>query len=313
MTCFHPLKGWRAKEVNPGTGKRSIVFKRSLGFLDLPVELPCGQCSGCRLARSREWAIRCAHEASLYQENVFVTLTYDDLNLPEDRSLRYRDYQLFMKRLLVYADRHLDRNNVRFYMCGEYGEQFRRPHYHACIFNLDFPDKKLWKTVRGNRLFISEKLQEIWGHGFTSIGDVTFQSAAYVARYIMKKVTGSNAAEHYTNIDPETGEITQLMPEFTHMSLGGRTGQGGIGKGWIDKFQGDVFPHDYVVLKGNKVSPPKYYTNHYELLYPEEVAQLRRRRKARAAAHAADQTPTRLRVRETVLNSKLSQLKRSLE
>lgn len=308
MTCFSPLKGWRAREVNPRTGKRKIVFKRSEGFVDQPVEVPCGQCSGCRLARSREWAIRCAHEASLHQENIFITLTYDDLHLPKDRSLDYRHYQLFMKRLLVYADRSLNRHQVRFYMCGEYGEQFGRPHYHACIFNLDLPDKKLWKTVRGNGIYKSEKLEEIWGHGFTSVGSVTFQSAAYVARYIMKKVTGDAAAEHYERMDAETGEFYQLKPEFTNMSR-----QGGIGKGWIEKFRTDVFPHDYVVLNGKKVSPPKFYTNQYELLYPIEAAALRQRRKERAKLRAADNTPDRLRVRKTVLESKLSQLKRTLE
>lgn len=309
MTCFYPLKGWRAKEVNPSTGKRKIVFSRQLGFVDQPVEVPCGQCSGCRLARSREWAIRCAHEASLHQENIFITLTYDDLHLPEDRSLNYRHFQLFMKRLLVYADRHLNRNKVRFYMCGEYGEQFGRPHYHACVFNLDLPDKKLWKTVRGNAIYQSEKLQEIWGHGYTSIGSVTFQSAAYVARYIMKKVTGDEAASHYEWIDPETGEVFQRKPEFTNMSR-----QPGIGRGWIDKYREDVFPHDYVVLKsGVKVSPPRFYTNQYELLYPIEAAALRLRRKQRAASRADNNTPDRLRVREKVLHSKLRQLKRTIE
>lgn len=308
MTCFYPLKGWRAKELNPQTGKRGIVFKRSEGFADLPVELPCGQCSGCRLARSREWAIRCANEASLHQENIFITLTYDDLHLPEDRSLNYRHYQLFMKRLLAYADRSLNRHKVRFYMCGEYGEQFGRPHYHACVFNLDFPDKKLWKTVRGSRLYKSEKLEEIWGHGFTSIGAVTFQSAAYVARYIMKKVTGDAAASHYEWIDPETGEVHARKPEFTNMSR-----RPGIGANWFEKYQGDVFPHDYVVLNGKEVSPPKYYTNRFELLYPDETARLKARRRIRASRRAADNTPDRLRVREKVLHSKLNQLKRSLE
>lgn len=308
MPCFYPLKGWRAKTSNPGTGKRSIVFNRSLGFVDQPVEVPCGQCTGCRLERSRQWAVRCSNEASLHQENIFITLTYDNLNLPEDRSLHYRDYQLFMKRLLAYAKRTLNRDEVRFYMCGEYGEQFGRPHYHACIFNLDFPDKKLWKTVRGNRIYQSEKLQEIWGHGFTSIGSVTFQSAAYVARYIMKKVTGEPAAAHYEWVDPETGEIHQRKPEFTQMSR-----RGGIGREFYNRFQDDIFPHDYMVVNGKKVTPPRYYTNQYELLYPEEAKQLKLRRKKRAATRADNNTPDRLRVREKVLLSKLSQLKRTIE
>ena len=219
MVCFQPLKGWKSKTINEKSGKRSVVFSRNLGLVDLPVELPCGQCSGCRLERSRQWAMRCVHEAQLHEDNIFITLTYDNEHLPYGGSLYYRDFQLFMKRLLVHADRHLKRHpGIRFYMCGEYGENFGRPHYHAVMFNYDLPDKKLFKMERGNPLYTSEILSELWGKGLTSVGGVTFQSAAYVARYIMKKVTGDAAEDHYTRIDPETGEVFERVPEFTNMS-----------------------------------------------------------------------------------------------
>lgn len=244
----------------------------------------------------------------MHPDNIFITLTYDNEHLPEDRSLHYRDYQLFMKRLLVHADRHLDRHKIRFYMCGEYGEQFGRPHYHSIMFNYDLPDKKLWKLERGNPLYISETLTELWGKGHTSIGGVTFQSAAYVARYLMKKVTGAAAADHYEWMDPETGEFHQRRPEFTNMSR-----RPGIGSTWLEKYRSDVFPSDFVVVNGKKVSPPRFYTNQHELLYPEEVARLKVLRKKRAKRRAADNTPARLRVREKVLESRLTQLKRTIE
>lgn len=303
MACFHPLKGWRSRSVNEKTGKRQIVFSRSRGFVDQPVELPCGQCIGCRLERSRQWAIRCVHEASLHPSNIFITLTYDNEHLPQDMSLDYRHYQLFMKRLRKkYGD------DIRFYMAGEYGEQFGRPHYHACMFNFDLPDKKLWKIERDNPLYTSESLTDLWGHGFTSVGGVTFQSAAYVARYIMKKVTGEPADEHYEYCDLDTGEVSQRKPEFTNMSR-----RPGIAAGWFAKYQTDVFPDDFVVINGKKVTPPRYYTNQYELLYPDEVARLKLRRKKKASKRAKDNTPDRLRVRETILQSRVTQLKRTIE
>lgn len=254
--------------------------------------------------------MRCVHEASLHADNIFITLTYDNDHLPEHGTLRYRDYQLFMKRLLVHTERHTDRPiGVRFYMCGEYGENFGRPHYHAIMFNYDLPDKKLWRQDRGNPLYTSQTLNDLWGHGYTTVGAVTFQSAAYVARYIMKKVTGDAADHHYNTIDPETGEVlAERKPEFTNMSR-----RPGIAARWFDKYQSDVFPDDFVVLNGKKVTPPRFYTNRYELLYPDEVARLKRDRKKRAETRAKDSTPERLRVREQVLESRVTRLKRTIE
>ena len=157
--------------------------------------------------------MRCHHEASLYQDNCFITLTYSDEHLPSDKSLHVDHFQKFMKRL-----RKRFGEGVRYYHCGEYGEKYMRPHYHACLFNFDFPDKKIWKENNGNRLYISESLSELWPFGFVTIGDVTFESAAYVARYIMKKVNGDLAESHYERVDWDTGEVYHLKPEYTTMS-----------------------------------------------------------------------------------------------
>jgi len=139
MACYHPIQAWRSKKVNKETGKRSIVFQRSEAFVDMPVVVPCGQCIGCRLEKSRQWAIRCVHESKCHDDNIFVTLTYNNENLPKDGSLCLADLQKFMKRL-----RKKYGAGIRYFACGEYGEKLKRPHYHVCIFGLNFPmrDKK---------------------------------------------------------------------------------------------------------------------------------------------------------------------------
>lgn len=300
MPCFHPLKGYQSKTRNP-SGKRSIVFNVREGFADLRVELPCGQCLGCRLERSRQWAIRCVHEASLYPENCFVTLTYSPSNLPPYSSLLVSDFQKFMKRLRKAYSSRL----IRFFHCGEYGEQTRRPHYHACIFNFDFSDKVHWKTVNGQKYYVSEELSRLWPLGHSTIGSVTFESAAYVARYITKKVTGARAESHYEELDPVTGEFVDRKPEYTTMSR-----RPGIGKGWLEKFKSDVYPWDFVILRGKKVRPPKFYD---QVLSERELAELKARREVAAELHSDDCTPARLRVRECVKMSQYVKLKRSME
>lgn len=274
------------------------------------IRLPCGQCTGCRLERSRQWAIRCLHESQLHEKNCFITLTYSDDHLPADGSLNHRHWVLFAKRL-----RKRFGNGIRYYMCGEYGEQFARPHYHACLFNHDFRDKTLWKERDGVPLYQSKSLDKLWSTpygdplGFTSVGDVTFQSAAYVARYIMKKVTGDKADDHYTYLD-EYGEIHERTPEYTQMSR-----RPGIGADWLKKYETDVFPHDYVILNGKKCSVPKYYDRNLEDRRPEFAAAMKRRRNDARAFRGfdVDSTPDRLKVREKCLETRLNQLKRNLD
>lgn len=267
----------------------------------MPVEVPCGQCVGCRLERSRQWAIRCYHEAQLHEENAFITLTYDDDHLPEGSTLVKKHYQDFMKRLRF---RYRDRT-IRYFQCGEYGETTHRPHYHACLFGFDFTDKRLFSTRGGVRLYTSDELNLIWGMGHCTVGEVTFQSAAYVARYIMKKVTGDEAEKHYEILDPDTGEIYSREPEYTTMSR-----RPGIGKGWLEKYHDEVYPSDFIVVNGVRMQPPKYY----DAQQPEESLEwLKHARVKRAASRAHDNTPERLRTREKVKKAQLGHLKRTVE
>ena len=264
-----------------------------------------GRCVGCRLERSRQWAVRCMHEASLYDFNSFVTLTYDNEHLPEYNSLDYKHFQDFMKRLR----KRFSGTTIRFYMCGEYGDESLRPHYHACLFNCFFPDRRRRPgSNSGAILYTSEILSKLWPFGLSSIGDVTFESAAYVARYVLKKVTGDDADSHYRSIDPLTGEVSVRVPEFAHMSL-----KPGIGAGWFDKFGSDVFPHDFVVSRGTEAKPPRFYDKLLHLRDPSMLEDVKYSRYTRAMLRQDDNSDERLAVRETVALAKLSNLPRVLE
>jgi hypothetical protein len=298
MPCYYPLKAYQCLDGH-------IVFYESKRHDTVKtLSLPCGQCIGCRLERSRQWAIRCMHEAQMHTQNCFITLTYNDNHLPSDKSLHYRDFQLFIKRL---RKRYPGRK-IRYYMAGEYGENFGRPHFHACIFGHDFHDKKLWqRTAAGSMLYRSAKLEALWPFGYSSIGDVNFESAAYTARYIMKKVTGKQQDQHYTEIDQETGEIKKRTPEFNKMSL-----KPGIGCDFYKKYTSDIYPQDYVILRGKKVKPPKYYDKQYKIDQPYEYDELLYMREKNAKLNSEDNTPERLSVKESVTMAKLQKLKRNL-
>lgn len=299
MVCYHPLQAYRAR-VSNSAGTRPIVFQSRAGFSDLPIKLACGQCVGCRLERSRQWAVRCMHEAQMYERNCFITLTYDDANLPDGRTLVLKDFQDFMKRL-----RFKYGSGIRFFHCGEYGDKYGRPHYHACIFNHDFTDKILFRvTPQDNKLYKSESLSELWGHGHCLIGDVTFESAAYVARYVMKKRTGDGAKDHYLYVD-EDGVCWDRAPEYVTMSR-----RPGIGSAFIKRFMGDVYPDDFVLVNGKKARPPRFYDGVYEVKFPRDFKRLKTSRVINAKDHAVNNTPDRLKVRERVQEAKLGQLKR---
>lgn len=321
MPCYHPIPGWKSKFVNP-SGKRSFTTNPKQA-IDEPMTICCGQCIGCRLGRSREWAIRLVHESKLYENNSFVTLTYANDSLPKDGSLHLPDIQNFMKRLrfnfgsvTASAKRwRRDRGircqpRIRFYQCGEYGEKFGRPHWHLVLFNCDFQDKELFKTVRGNKLYVSDVLEELWEHkGHATIGDVTFESAAYVARYVTKKITGQAASNHYMNVDYSTGEIiSERRPEFATMSR-----RPGIGKDWFQAHYKDWYPDDFLIMRDKKMRPPKYYDRLFEHAYPEDFDQLREERKANAKKHSQNNTPERREVREKIQQAKFKQLKRGYE
>lgn len=296
MACYSPIQAYQRSDG-------SICFAERKGDdIVRSLQLPCQQCVGCRLERSRQWAVRCMHEASLYKRNCFITLTYDDTHIPSDGSLRYRDFQLFMKRLRKEVP------GVRFYMCGEYGDKFRRPHYHACLFNCDFDDKRPIRLLGKSRLYRSERLSSLWPFGYASIGEVNFHSAAYVARYCMKKVTGKEADEHYAVVNLSSGEISKRVPEFNRMSL-----RPGIGAGWFAKFKSDVFPKGLTVVNGVQTRCPKYYDKLMDREDSDVSAVVAYEREKFAQARSADSTDRRLLDRAVVTSARIRSLKRNLE
>lgn len=293
MPCFHPLKGYHARS---GTG---IAFNRKLGWEDRPMSVPCGQCIGCRLERTRQWAIRCLHESELHEQNSFLTLTYNDEHLPTGATLVKRDFQTFMKRLR----KELHPKKIRFYHCGEYGDKNRRPHYHALIFGHSFPDRQIFKLGK-DPLYTSQQLEKCWTAGFSTVGNLTFESAAYTARYIMKKINGQMAEDHYWNHDKTTGEAFKIIPEYTTMSR-----RPGIGGDWFKLYKHDCYPKDYIHVRGKKMKPPKFYDKQYEHDYPDEMAKIKAERLANRPPPLSEE---RLATMKTVLKAKLAQHSRKL-
>ncbi len=290
MPCFHPIEAWRTSELT-SNGKNKIAFRKSITHANITaLKLPCGRCIGCKLDRSLSWAIRCVEEAQLHEQNSFITLTYSDEHLPHDGSLIKSHFQDFMKRLRKY----ISPSKVRYYMCGEYGENFTRPHFHACLFGITFPDLELFKEEEGILLFSSEILETIWGKGFVTIGEMTFETAAYTARYIAKKITGDQADEHYTTSCPITGALIHLEPEYNTMSR-----KPGLARDWYEKYQSDVYPSDFLIHQGKTVKVPRYFDNLYEA-EGNDLEQLKRERKIRAKRFAKDNTPERLATREKI-------------
>lgn len=295
MPCYAPLTAWYSREVG-ASGKRGITFDRNLSWSGSALKLPCGQCIGCRLEKSRQWAVRCMHEKRMHEDSSFVTLTYDDFHLPEGGTLVKRDLQLFMKRLRKKFGR-----GIRFYACGEYGDDVLRPHYHLLLFNLDFPDKKPRAKAKGGQtLFDSEVLRELWPYGHNFIGEVTFESCAYVARYIIKKITGPVSEAHYQTVT-KYGEIIDRIPEFTVMSR-----RPGIGSSFFDQYFSEVYAYDSVVMNGHESKPPRFYDIRFELLDTIKLEALKRKRRLAALCKRGDNTPDRRRVREVVELRKLA-------
>jgi len=293
MACTRPLHGYAA----PG-GK--ISFKdetNSRGHRVPSIIVKCGQCLGCRMERKRGWAIRAVHEAQMHEETSFLTLTYDKEHLPKDHSVRVKDWQDFAKRV------RKNKGPFRFFHCGEYGKENLRPHYHACMFGHDFHgDRTLHDQKGGHPLWISEELSGLWQNGFSTIGSLSFDSAAYVAGYCVKAKTGEGQKESLERVNFETGEVTIVKAEYATMSR-----NKGLGYTWYEKYKDEVYPDDYVVMKGQKFRPPAYYDSLLEKEDPTLWEKIQQRRQAFVATNEDYQKPSRLEAKEKVLTAKIQQ------
>ncbi len=335
MPCYSPLKGWKC----PYSG--GILFKDSGGLQKM--EVSCGQCIGCRLDHSRMWAMRIIHESCMWNDrggNCFITLTYSDENVPDDWSLHKNHFVKFMKRLRkVFAPQ-----KIRYFHCGEYGNVCKhridlervgcplcnvgRPHYHAALFNCSFCDLESYATQDGIVRYTSPMLERIWKNGFVDVGDLNFESAAYIARYALKKVTGARAHDHYMDYDMD-GVIKWLAPEYITMSRGHRCEEcrkkggrqpnclmctGGIGYDWFQKYKKDIFPSDEVPVPGSGVfkGVPRYYEEIFKCEDPLSLEDIKAVRQVFMEEHAHEYTPERLMTKYKVKKAQAALLKRSM-
>lgn len=280
MTAFVPLEGG------------------ALSFVELKnhreVKLPCGGCIGCRLERVDAWGFRCMAEASLHKSNKFITLTYDDDNLPVDESLNHRDWQLF-----AYRARQRF-GPFRFFMCGEYGENTQRPHYHALMFGFDPSDLRKCNSVYAKcDLFQSDLLTECWGKGFTTVGEVTHESAKYVAGYQMKRVSAELEAERYSWVT-RYGELVVRKQPYGKMSL-----RPGIGAKWLDKYWKDTVNHGAVFQNQYRKKVPQYFRTLLEQVRPEAAEDLEALIYERGMQYTGDNSRDRLAAKEAVTKARI--------
>lgn len=296
MPCYHPLTAVGVK--NRVDGKMTVLFPKKKPVEELlkqanaeQLQIPCGQCLGCRLEYSRQWAIRCCLEAKQWSCNYFVTLTYDPVHVPlRDHfkvdentgevmehetvmTLKPDDLQKFIKRLRTNFQREYGHTGIRFFACGEYGSLNDRPHYHLILFNCPFEDLKLDHVSDGFAYFRSAMLEKTWPYGMSIVTDFSFQTAGYVARYMLKKHKG---------LDRDYYEKKGIEPEFTRCSR-----RPGLGKDYYDAHKDDMYKWDnlFVSIGNGKVlntTPPRYFDRLMVEDNPETLAEQKERRKGLA-------------------------------
>jgi len=304
MPCYSPLHGFRSKTPTQ-SGKRKVVFQRKNGLVDMPMSVPCGVCIGCRIDKARQWALRCTHEAKLHERCSFVTLTFNDESMPRNLSLDKFHLQQFFRAL------RYEYGPFRYFAAGEYSKD-NRPHYHILLFGLNFDDdrKKHSTNKYGDVLYISDRLSKVWTNGYHLIGGLTYQTASYTARYVIKKIYGPDAGQHenYTRLSPSTGEVWQVEREFILMSR-----RPGIGSGWYDKFHKDAFPSDCLIADGKKFPVPRYYLEKLKKADENKAKSVTTKRKKARKDDAVNNTPDRLAVREICVKARMSHKSRRFE
>ena len=262
MPCYHPMIAVRelngkVKVIGAEASANVVNYRWQNESFIKTFTIPCGKCIGCRLEYSRQWAIRCVKELETTKgQSWFLTLTYDNDHLPrktfqEEASgtrvqvgeLRPTDLQLFIKRLRERVRRKYN-VELRFFACGEYGDKYKRPHYHAIIFNLPLEetDMSYWSSNEGHVLYRNSFIDEVWNKGIVTVQEVTWECCAYVARYVMKKATGPNGFSYASD--------NGLQEEFVRMSR-----RPGIGQQYYINHKDDIFKVTFSDFGVKKVSP----------------------------------------------------------
>lgn len=282
MSCFKPIVAFKPLEGG------ALIFVERKGYRE--IKLPCGQCIGCRIRKREEWAVRCYCESRMHRSSHFITLTYNPESMPSDMSLNYRHVQLLLKSM------RKQYGPFRYFVCGEYGDEYQRPHWHMLAFGLDISDRVKSNSMFSKRdIFESPSLSGMWKKGFASIGQVTYASARYCAVYTTKRISGDRAEDHYTRVDTATGVINNVVPEFARMSL-----KPGIGESWIAKYWRDVYVSGAkgVVIDGKVKPVPKFFDRWMEVNQPDIYEGFKFDQFNEAMRYSDDNSRERLAVRE---------------
>lgn len=301
MSCVHPIPAWRNNYSDLRSRKRAAPFFKPPPKISLQnntvkyTPLPCGRCICCRIDQSRQWALRGVCETNSVERSSFLTLTYKPESLPPTGSLVKQHYQDFI--------RALRRRGYKFtfMLCGEYGKNLGRPHYHMICFGEDFKQNSTPAPIPQTEqypLYINQQITDLWSHGHVVIGSVTFSSIQYVAKYVTKKVTGEMAKDHYDGKHPE------FMQPSTRPA---------IGKRWFDRYETDVYPSDQFVFEGKVLRPPKYFQRRYAQKYPDKALDLSVKRETVAGLRNHLNTPERLQARKAITLARFVQHIRKLE
>ncbi|MFN9302418.1 MAG: hypothetical protein ACK6DA_06550 [Candidatus Kapaibacterium sp.] len=229
----------------------------------------------------------------MHETSSFLTLTYAEDNLPEGQNIQHTDVQKFLKRLRKNTGAEL-----RYYMVGEYGTDNGRPHYHMCLYGMDFRNdrKEKGKSRTGHIYYTSTTLEKTWSYGLVSIQDLTKETAAYCARYLIDARNGEAASSDLVLPD---GTRSARQPEYSAMSKG-------IGRTWFEKYKTDIFPHDYIVRGRTKTQVPKYYDKLAKKDPTIDIDTIQFNRELRAKKTAADNTDERRQVKATVALARLN-------
>lgn len=295
MPCYRPYLGFQAP-----SGK--VYFKPDRNFEWKQIPIPCGKCLGCRLEYSRQWALRCVKEAKYHERNCFITITYSDDYLPK-RGVSKKHIQDFFKRLrrrLGYHNLIDDQIGLRYFLCGEYGSTTYRPHYHAIVFGYKPFDLVYFGFDQDTKqeIYISPWLSSVWGMGNVIVGqNVTFETCAYVARYVMKKLeVDSKNDEFYKNFNKDF-ILCSRRPA--------------LGYKFFAENQREIERLDKVLIRdGVQCLPPRYYSRKIKESNPEKYEEIKQKRIDNAPKETLARAYARLRAAGALKKQQIENLKR---
>lgn len=258
----------------------------------------------------------------MHENNIFLTLTYNRESLLSPQ-LQYADFQNFMKRLREKITRGVKDKDVRdslkitYMVTGEYGDKNKRPHWHAILFNFRPNDEKFhYRTDRGDDVFTSQFLSDLWQKGNAEYGSVTLDSANYVARYAAKKLVHGRDQDH------------------SYHPIHKTSSRRGLGASWIERYYKHTFENGFITLPDGAPSKiPRYYVDwlkkNHPNLFEKYVMTVRkdiqllaeksaRKEELEDLAAFLNSAPgcmpkKRSRVKETILQSKFKQLQERLK